>query len=93
MCFSVNCKMLASGLMIACLALSLVGCSPEASTATTKPPATSTGAPKATKAPKEQAGSTVGESSEKGREAPEPSAADPVAGSADEKPASDKPNE
>src|SRR5512146_1542393 len=84
--FSRNSKKWVSGLLAASLALPLVGCSPEASSTTTKPTTGSTGT---SKPPKEQAGSTTGGSAEKGREVPEPS---PAATSDDEKSASGKPN-
>lgn len=87
MCFSKNAKKWISGLMMACLAMPLVGCSPEASTGTTKTAVTGSPGPKA----KEQTGTSLGDSSiDKGREVPEPDAADP---NAEDKPASDKPNE
>jgi hypothetical protein len=86
--FSRNSKKWVSGLLGACLALPLVGCSPEASTTATKPAATSTGA---SKPPKEQTGSALsGASAEKGREVPEPNPAD---ASTDEKRADEKPKE
>ena len=85
--FSMNSKKWVSGLMAACLAFPLVGCGPEASTSTTKPTTTSTGASKSTK---EQTGSSLNDSVEKGREAPEPSPAD---ANAADKSASEKPNE
>ena len=93
--FSMNFKKWVSGLLAASLALPLVGCSPEASTTTTKPAGTaaSTGT---TKPPKEQAGSTLsGSSPEKGREAPEPNPAEMKADgkAADEKPADEKPKD
>ncbi len=100
MCFSVNFKKWVAGLMVACLALPLVGCSPEASTTTTKPRwwMRQTGQMsrcrrrRQARPTKEQAGSTLGGSSaEKGREAPEPNAADPAGAPADEKPAAEKP--
>ena len=85
--FSKNAKKWVSVLMTACLALPLVGCSPEASTTTTKP--STTGA--AGKSTKEQTGTSLGDSSiDKGREVPEPDPADQSAG---EKAGSEKPNE
>ena len=84
--FSMISKMCLSGLMVASLALLLVGCSPESSTTTTKP-----SSPGAGPRPKEQTGTSLGDSSiDKGREAPEPNPADH---SAEENPASEKPHE
>jgi len=87
--FSVISKICLSGLMVGCLALPLVGCSPEASTTTTRPASTGTGA-----RPKEQTGTSMGDTSiDKGREVPEPNPADQDAAPAEEKAESEKPTE
>ena len=79
--FSMISKMCLSGLMVAGLALVLVGCSPESSTTTNKLSGSGAGS-----RPKEQTGTSLGDSSiDKGREAPEPNPAD--------KTASEKPHE
>ena len=87
--FSMISKKWVSGLTVAGLSLLLVGCSPESSTTTTTP-TTKPSSPGVPALHKEQTGTSLGDSSiDKGREAPEPNAADPYE---DEKPASEKPN-
>ncbi len=85
--FSANSKKWCSGVLAVCLALPVVGCSPEASSSGTKPV---TGTSGMSTKPKEQTGSSTSGSAPKGREVDEPS---PPVKEGDDKPASEKPKE
>ncbi len=97
MSFSANFRKWTASVIVAGLALCLVGCGPEAST-----PSPAAGGGK-TQAAREQTGSTTGGPAKKGRaEVPEPAPAEeadktPAAAQeekpAEEKPADEKPNE